>query len=437
MARIGYDTFESGGIAAPVGNLEWTTAANVQVLPAVGFEGSYGLSFNFEGLEENGDSWAEQRFRAQTTWGTDVWFKFRLFVPSDVIYPATGGTRNDKLLNVWYGGPDRTGSNTAPNVLLTLLELVPENYSLSGTLVTPATVGLYPRLASAAAEPYETREPDRHDTWAIYAPLIRPVDVGTWIQIRVHFHAQVDGSYAKIWRGSTLCGETIASDYSFLTPDWATAQQKYTNGYLLGYANTGVLGDWVVDDFEVHNSDPDAAMAVTLGVNAGFVTVRPTADPVATAVTVGDGSASVRDVSPTYSSRLYEIGWWCDNATPAANWEAGLYSDAAANDEPNTRFAAQQTNAKGPTAGWKSSPVFDVRLVPSTPYWVAFQLDDTTPDTQFDVASPATGKWATKAGTTLPSPWGTSLSKSSTILGTIYGLIVPHIPPKIHHARRQ
>jgi hypothetical protein len=238
-----------GNNAMPVTGGVVENRANIELVAGAGYNGTRGMRFNFLGTEENDDSWAEMRWYATNPIGRRLFSRFWMRLEAGINYPATGGTRNDKLFNAFSGL-----SSTDPNRLLVVMEMVPANYSLNGSLVTPSAAGLYPRLASAAAEPYETREPDRHDTWAIYAPLFVAAEIGAYKLIEIEYYAKVGGSYAKIWADGVLCGETIATDYSFLTPAWDAAGQEFENGYALGYAATGVLGQITLDDFRIYSS---------------------------------------------------------------------------------------------------------------------------------------------------------------------------------------
>ena len=117
-------------------------------------------------------------------------------------------------------------------------------------------------------------------------------------------------------------------------------------------------------------------MAVVLGTNAGFVSAAPVADPGGTNTGLGDTSRAVKDTSPAVLTKITEVGWWCDNATPNTNFEVGLYSHDAGNDVPLNRLYVDNTNAKGTDAGWKTVAV-DWDIVPETVYWIAVQLDGT------------------------------------------------------------
>lgn len=158
--------------------------------------------------------------------------------------------------------------------------------------------------------------------------------------------------------------------------------------------------------------------AIVEGTNAGFVTSAPTDDPSGADVDAVDNYAyGLRFTSPAATVTVTEIGWWCDNATEEANFEVGIYSHDAANERPNVLLASNKTNAKGTTAGWKTSTV-SYTLSASTIYWLAVQLDDTTTTTNFDYTSDVSYKRDRKSSgtTTLPDPtWGLTASTRNYI----------------------
>lgn len=426
LAAANYDS------ALLFGNLVEVSEANTEIQVGRGYRGSRGLVFKFLRTENgNTDSWAEKRYRAGTNWGLEVWIKFKLTLPAS--FPIHTSGDHDKLFQIWFSTDNgATNGNPATDLAVTV-ELCPNNYSLSGSQVTPSTPpGLFAYLSSAGGVG-EAREPNDENTLSIIEPLFRVADLSQTLDIKIRIKAAENASRFEIYRNGTLCSRTVeAANYSFIT---ATMGADVFNAcYILGYSNRGLLAEMVVDNFEIHSTDPDP-VAIQHGVNAGFVTTPPTADPGGQAGVADGAAGALRDIAPAYSARLVSAGWWCDNASEAANWELALGVDATARDEPNAQLAISAVNAKGLTAGWQSTPL-EVRLLPSTPYWLELQLDDTATPTNIDVSF-ASGNWATRSAVSaLPSPWGTSSTKSAGIVGAIYGHVVPHIPPKLlQHAR--
>jgi hypothetical protein len=181
-------------------------------------------------------------------------------------------------------------------------------------------------------------------------------------------------------------------------------------------------------------------MSLTPGTNCGFVTVAPTADPMGGALsTVDDRSAGIKFTSPALEIIVIEMGWWCNEPTEAANFDIGVYSDAAGGTEPDDRLYVSANNAKGTSSGWKVVTGLAWALSASTPFWLAVQLDNTMTTTNSDSeTSGGTGAAVLLPGqTALPDPWGTSTAVDADNLGAFYALYVPVIPRKIHTYRRR
>jgi len=165
-------------------------------------------------------------------------------------------------------------------------------------------------------------------------------------------------------------------------------------------------------------------MAVVLGTNAGFVTTAPIADPEGSASPIVDNAAIVtKDISPATAIKITEIGWWCDTATEEANFEVGLYASdgAVVPGEAGTRLYINDTNAKGTTAGWKKVTV-DWDISPSTAYWLAVQLDNTTTTTNTNSKTTEGYGFDSKGSqTTLPNPFDGGSINDNWIV-TIYAV---------------
>ena len=158
-------------------------------------------------------------------------------------------------------------------------------------------------------------------------------------------------------------------------------------------------------------------MALVVGTNAGFVTVAPTANPSVTQDSVIDFRAlAFKVTSPAGATKVTEIGWWCNTATQAANFEVGIYDNNAG--EPGDLIGVLGTNAKGTTTGWKVATGLDITISAETIYWLAVQLDDTSTSTwmgsKFDAAEEFDRKYSQ---TTLTNPWGETDDSSTQILG--------------------
>lgn len=163
--------------------------------------------------------------------------------------------------------------------------------------------------------------------------------------------------------------------------------------------------------------------AVVEGTNAGFVTSAPVDDPDGTNAVIDTRSRANKFTSPAGSNQVTSLGWYCDTISQEANFEVGIYSHDAVDDEPNVRLTANQTNAKGTTAGWKTSTLASpYELTASTAYWLAYQLDDTATTTNVNYSDSIVDKADYKTlQTTLTNPWGDSTG-SAVIIYAIYAL---------------
>ena len=157
--------------------------------------------------------------------------------------------------------------------------------------------------------------------------------------------------------------------------------------------------------------------ALVEGTNCGFVLVAPTDDPIGAGVTLMDGRSAVgKFVAPSGATAITEIGWWCNTASEAANFEIGLYDHDDVNNEPENRLVANQTNAKGTTAGWKKATL-NYNITAGTSYWIAAQLDNVATTTNIDVEVTAGARRNYLTGaTTLPNPWGTSSGTAGDLI---------------------
>jgi hypothetical protein len=164
-------------------------------------------------------------------------------------------------------------------------------------------------------------------------------------------------------------------------------------------------------------------MALVKGTNCGFVTVAPVADPAgANTLTIDDRAYGLKDVAPAGVARVTEIGWWCDTATEAADFDVAIYSHDAVNNRPDAFVGSAINNAKGLAAGWKVVSGLNIAITPGTTYWIGVQVDNTATATFSDATSTVGEKIDYKISqSALPNPWGAS-SGSGTYLCAFYAL---------------
>ena len=166
-------------------------------------------------------------------------------------------------------------------------------------------------------------------------------------------------------------------------------------------------------------------MALVVGTNCGFVTARPTGDPGAGSNDqIMDNNVVAFKVVAPANSTVTEIGWYCYNATEAANFQVGLYTHSEGTGFPDTLVAAAAEEAKGTSAGWKYK-AYSANITSGTTYWVAVQLDDTTTTTYTSYTTgESSAYWYAEdnAETALPDPWDTQDNFSNEIIFAIYAL---------------
>ncbi len=161
-------------------------------------------------------------------------------------------------------------------------------------------------------------------------------------------------------------------------------------------------------------------MALTLGVNSGFVTVAPTADPNETGTTIDGSSVVTKHTSPAGATKITSIGWYRASGTNAANWEIALYSDSAG--AAGARVAVDNTNSTT-SAGWVVTAV-DWAISGSTAYWLALQMDAHTGSSSVDgAAAGGAGSDILTSQTTLADPYGGGAVADADGMYAIYALV--------------
>lgn len=168
-------------------------------------------------------------------------------------------------------------------------------------------------------------------------------------------------------------------------------------------------------------------MAIVLGTNAGFVTEAPVADPTGIIFGIDNQADYTKDTTPAGGNiHITEIGWWCDVATEAANFEVGIYDHDSGDDVPNNLIEVSRTNAKGTTAGWKTASV-DWIISPETIYWIGVQLDNTDTDTYTNRSTSGGRSFYQFSKTTLPNPAGDGIVYDNRILAfyALYEIVAP------------
>ena len=162
-------------------------------------------------------------------------------------------------------------------------------------------------------------------------------------------------------------------------------------------------------------------MAVVLGTSSGFVTVAPTVDPNGTGVAIDGSKAVTKDTSPSTAVKITEIGWW-RTGTNAANFEVGLYAEAAGVAGALLFVDATNSDTSG---GWVRVTV-DWAISGSTAYWLGLQMDAHGGSSTVDSAtSGGAGIDIVTSATALTDPFGGGAVSDADGMYSIYALWQP------------
>lgn len=115
-------------------------------------------------------------------------------------------------------------------------------------------------------------------------------------------------------------------------------------------------------------------MALVKGVNVGFVTTAPTADPAGTGGTtnLSNWRQAILDTSPSGTTKVTEIGFWAnDSSISNVEYYVGIYEDTGSGF-PGDRVAFVTGNFTGTTVPeWKVASGLDIPISANTNYWIA------------------------------------------------------------------
>jgi hypothetical protein len=165
-------------------------------------------------------------------------------------------------------------------------------------------------------------------------------------------------------------------------------------------------------------------MTLALGTNSGFVTVAPTTDPADASVTIDGSSIVTKHTSPANATLITEVGWYRVAGTDNANWEIGLYSEAAG--VADVLLFSDVTNSNS-TTGWLTATV-SWPITPSTAYWLGVQMDAHTGSSS--ISSKATGgagRDIQTSQTALTNPYGGGAVNSAVAMFGVYAVVVSSV----------
>jgi len=126
----------------------------------------------------------------------------------------------------------------------------------------------------------------------------------------------------------------------------------------------------------------------------------------------------LKDTAPAGAVKVTEIGWWCDTAADEQNFEVAIYDHNSGDDNPEDIVGEDRTNAKGTDAGWKRCTGLDIAITAETIYWLAYQVDNCTPDifTNYNTDAGEKADYKSMGISTLPDPWGESDAEEGRLI---------------------
>jgi len=161
-------------------------------------------------------------------------------------------------------------------------------------------------------------------------------------------------------------------------------------------------------------------MAVVLGTNAGFVTTAPTGDPAGSSFVQDSSARCHKHTCPADVDEITEIGWYQGTFDNSNTYDIGLYShDAGSNTADALLYSSTGNVMTG--QGWQVVTGLDWSVTPGTIYWIALQIDNTTPNVEMDYVNTGGRTGIRTSVISLPDPFS-SISDTDYILA-LYALV--------------
>ncbi len=169
--------------------------------------------------------------------------------------------------------------------------------------------------------------------------------------------------------------------------------------------------------------------AIVIGTSAGFVTVRPSGDPVGDQTTDGgQESRALNDTTPASVNKVTEIGFWATSFATGFDTQTvdvGIYTD---DGEPNILLAGSDSFLASGEDQWHYMTV-DIDIDPETDYWIGIYFTGASANYDMQSSGATSAKDADSGG--LLNPWGTG-----TTFPVIYGFYavveeIEETPPNV------
>jgi hypothetical protein len=239
------DGFESGNLSHTENGVAWIDSQSVAVTSSVAASGKYSLQFNFAGVPDGQDSWAEQRISLPQR--SDYWFKYKLYIPTNYYHRTQTYEANNKFLAVYQAPYLKT--NTGFQV----------NFSLEPNGSGGSDVEVH-HYNGGVEGPVQL----------VYRNFITDVDKGKWMEliaeVKVPTSATSNDGVMKLWKN----GQQVVNITNMAS--WGGTGKNYIDqAYFLGWSNSGFTQSTAlnIDDVQIADSQ------LTSGTAAGAVTPNP------------------------------------------------------------------------------------------------------------------------------------------------------------------
>ena len=220
------DNFATGNLSHTENGVSWLVDGGQ--MPVEPFQTGNALAFHFR-TDQSGDSWGEQRFLLGAQY-PELWFRRRIFVPTNYFHRNDVGTDNNKFFMLWsnnYSGDLHMGFNTVCSAIAGESDLVVV-WKRNGT-------------------------PQSSDGLPQAARFISAADYGA--EMNVVVRCKVDSGAGdgalEVWKNNTKVLSIV---------NWACFSNVgnfFNNGYLWGYWNSGVNEEIIIREnlFEIATSN--------------------------------------------------------------------------------------------------------------------------------------------------------------------------------------
>ena len=242
VGLIHSDDFSDFQLGVLQGEFTWTTSSNVTVQPDPDDAGNDTLQFQFIGnADPAADAGAEVRY--STDLHQEIWFKYRLYVPSNYIHRnATGADNNKGFFNIW-------GDTYAAQDVAMRIEFERKSD-------TESRIVMYAFQGQNSFSTQINGSTDSDGRIATDLVCIATADLGTWMDIVVNAKVSDRGSTngrCTVWKNGVLFCDYRDVDNSSAVE---ASSNAYNGGYLLGYANSGFTSttDMNIDDYYIGTS---------------------------------------------------------------------------------------------------------------------------------------------------------------------------------------